>query len=298
MMKREKEFDDDRNGWYRIDPLQAQMWLDGAPILRPKRDQWAQRLSSYMERGMWAMTGEPIICYADGRLAEGQHRCRACIISQQSFLTFVVFVPKRVTATFYDWINHNLSRSLGDRVSEMSPDLKNHAMIAAVARLGVKYDREGSSIARGTKANNVDPVDARKFVEQNLSEIALCTSRTSARSSALKGKIATSLVAHGYLRARAVHAEQAEAWFEGITTGANLPASSPMLALLKFLTRAGTVRVSPLAQKTALVKSWIYFHHGRDVKSIVVKPGTPVLRYCDGLLALRLRENEDADASA
>ena len=75
-----------------VTPAQAQKWLDGCNHNnRNIRKTFVDYLVRQIKEQRWVLIGNPIAFDINGRLIDGQHRLKACILSEKSIEVFVIY---------------------------------------------------------------------------------------------------------------------------------------------------------------------------------------------------------------
>lgn len=88
-----------------------------------------------MSAGRWMLNSVPIIVDDDGTLYDGQHRLHACIKADVDFWTAISY---GISTEALDTIDMGKPRNAAN-VLEMAGIAKNHVLIAAVAKLALRY---------------------------------------------------------------------------------------------------------------------------------------------------------------
>lgn len=116
-----------------VTPEVANLWLtEKNNKNRPLREAWAIRMSEDMKAGKWhGQNGEAVRIDTGGRLVDGQHRLRACILAGVPFETVLI---TDVAPEDYLTIGIGAAKSVGDLIGPMNGE-KNTALLGAVLRL-------------------------------------------------------------------------------------------------------------------------------------------------------------------
>lgn len=195
-----------------LSPALAHFLLGRNKINRRRRGTRINTYANDMAGGRWALTGEPIIIDSEGNLIGGQHRLYACIESGASFRTLVVW---GVDPSVRKSLDSGLAQTLGDVADESNS-------WGAAVRLCWRYD------------NHQFPQNS-KFVPSRAQLMhwgeANPDLRVSMDAAAHQRVLPPgTLAAAHYLLSRS-DAEAADAFLDGWTTLANLPAGSPVIVL-------------------------------------------------------------------
>jgi hypothetical protein len=141
-----------------VTPSKAEAWLNVNKNNRKMRDGVAEKYADDMRNGRWTECPEPISFYADGDLADGQHRLWAIVESGCS-ISFPVArgLPRSAGLN----INTGLTRSIVDngRISGADTDLSNE--LVSVAR-ALAQGHQGSSSAPLSNAARLEMVDEHR----------------------------------------------------------------------------------------------------------------------------------------
>lgn len=115
----------------RVGPKKAEAWINANKTNRSLRDGIVEQYAADMRAGRWTQCTAPIGFYADGDLADGQHRLYAIIESGTEQQFTIMRGLDRADGLNIDM---GLSRSLVDngRISGMDPNLSHN--IIAIAR--------------------------------------------------------------------------------------------------------------------------------------------------------------------
>ena len=119
-------------------PALAKRLLENNDSNRPVSDTTVELYAGAMKRGEWVLNGESIILSDDGELLQGQHRCKACILSGVPFKTVIVRgMPRSVFMTLDSGKKRNASDTLA------IDGHKNTRMMASGARQIIKMVLKG-----------------------------------------------------------------------------------------------------------------------------------------------------------
>ncbi|MET0698966.1 MAG: hypothetical protein ABWY93_04820 [Mycobacterium sp.] len=249
-----------------VTPAQAKKWL-GSNAEDNRHVRWT-RVEAYardMERGRWQLTGEAIKIDVDGVLIDGQHRLQAVIKANISVYMVVVFnLPHEAMAA----LDGGLSRTFGDRLKGVSQSYRNQ--ISSVVRRVVGWDR-GNRMGKSDTPTHAELLiefdkDPEGFTAATLHGMDVTRQKICAASSA-----GTAF----YLFAR-INEGQANTFFEGLKTGANLADTSPVLAVRNRLSRTSVrreTRLKPEDQLALLIRAWNAFREDRELDRLVIAKG-------------------------
>lgn len=122
-------------GWYTVTPAMATALEATSSNVRNLSVNIVDQYARDMKNKHWEPNGEPLMVDEDGRLLNGFHRCRACIVAQTPFDTYIITGLPRRTKTFdlgYKRTHGQLLKISGEHYGNF---------LAATARLLWKYQR-------------------------------------------------------------------------------------------------------------------------------------------------------------
>lgn len=142
-----------------VTPDKATAWINQNKSNRKLRDGVVEKYADDMKRGRWTNCPEPISFYADGDLADGQHRLWAIVESQTEQIFPVARGLSREDGLN---INTGMARTLVDagRISGRDPNLSNTLISTARA------------IAEGSPAGSAKSNAARLVMVEDHREAA------------------------------------------------------------------------------------------------------------------------------
>ena len=216
----------------------ALKYLDKNTMNRYLNQKTIDRYAAQMQKGEWKVNGESLKFAEDGTLLDGQHRLHA-VVKANAKVTMPIF--EGVTKDAIMTMDTGKPRTLADHlmIHGFKPvnkvDLKT---IAAAIR--ILYDFE-SGCYRQRKIK-ITPTDAIAYLQANS---ALFDSASLISEFRKQINIPPSiLVSLHYLYSKK-HKEEADYFFQSLSTGANLAETSPILALrnkLMYMDGASKVR--------------------------------------------------------
>lgn len=248
---------DSRDGWYFVTPGMAQKLLDEQPMNRPLREAKAQRFAREMRLDNWNPNGEPVILDEDGKLLDGQGRCRASVISGKPFETYIIHgIPRKYFVT----VDTGQVRGGGDTLSFAGS--KNSVLSSAICKWGISCDENSPSSFISDSVSN-DAI--RKFYLKNKDEID--SSIEFCRPHFSKCPIPPSVICFVFFRASKINRGKAEAFALGVLEGVGLTSTSPMLVLRnRMISIKGESHVLTQMEKLALsIKAWNAFIQDRGI---------------------------------
>jgi hypothetical protein len=262
-MKRLHDSDDKRNGWYEISPVDALGMLEGSPVKNRVRTEFrVDKIAGYIRAGEWSANGESIVLDNDGRLADGQHRLAACVASDVPIVSFVVYMPRKLAASFFDSIDQGRSRTTRDRLS--IDGVLHSTLCAAVARHLYNYERQI------TKSNTMRVTELRRVYEKNAIHIDAAVAETIKYKNEFARWCSASDVAFVYMMAAKINPDKASKWLHSLATGESLTKDSPVMKARKQIQSeafGNSIRKMDRAAVLALmIKSWNYYESGKQIK--------------------------------
>jgi hypothetical protein len=134
-----------------VSPQMAEKWLESNENNRRVQRDRVKMYATAMARGGWHFTHQGIAFYEDGRLADGQHRLLAIVMSQVSVWMNVTYGLKLPAATVVD---AGRPRNLNNAMHFMGLDTRNKFVPVARALFQEYLAQRGDSSARGRAIDN------------------------------------------------------------------------------------------------------------------------------------------------
>lgn len=244
-----------------IGPELAARLLERNTMNRPLSSRKVEIYAKYMANGEWQLNGEPIIVADTGKLLNGQHRLHAIIkCGKPQWATLTTGIKEAAFAT----IDNSPGRPNKDVLAVAG--YKNPGTLSSAITYLIALKRNGTGEHLRVPPSKTEIV---AFAESH-PELCHYVSRAETyykRFSALpKGDAA----AMGYLFSL-VNENKEREFFDGLTTGAGLSASSPVLALRNKLIEDKMSKASmPSRERRAwILKAWNAFAKGRKMRRIV-----------------------------
>lgn len=233
----------------KVTPEAAEEWLTRNAKNRTVRPKKVAQYVADMLAGRWMFTGDPIQFDTDRRLINGQHRLQAVIeagVPQE----FLVITDLPAEAQLY--MDQGSKRTPGDQMRLSFPDLRDSNHVAAVASTLIKLE-QGDFLSRDRLVSAPDVVE---WSRPRLASLAVATQRMRRVRHAVR--VSPALCgAVAWLSARN-YPNQADRFWDTLTTGEDLAAGDPILALRNKLLH----RVSTGARWTAgeelyyMIRAW------------------------------------------
>lgn len=250
-----------------ITPAKAQKWLDERSNNRPLSEMYSKKIADSINAGEWEVNGETLKFDTANKLIDGQHRCLAVVITQQSIKSFVT---RGLNDCTFDTIDIGKKRTIGAIYSK-NGEVNANALAAAIAwlwRYKNGYIKEGRWANPRTK-ESISLLHANEEMRESVHFIGK-------HSKMIPPSIAVCL--HFLFRKKS--REDADVFFarlfdgDGITKGNH---TSGILLLKNTLTAnmASTrERFAPTYTWAITVKAWNAFHGRKVLKSLRFSPGT------------------------
>ena len=239
-----------------ITPTIAQGWLNGATdfINRPVKESVILKYARDMQNGLWHMNGEALkFARRNGSeiLIDGQHRALACVRSNTSFTSLVVF---GVNEERYTSMDSGTLRQPSDFLSRAGHQYV-HAVVSA-ARMLFAEIATGNPTHRGkgSVATNQEILDLVGSTPELEDSAVAIYNAAGGHSKLLPSSIAVYL----HFRFGQVDADCRDSFFEGLYVGAGLKAKSPLLLLRnRLVDNFSSATKLTLTTRTALaIKAW------------------------------------------
>ena len=243
-----------------ITPQTAALWLGRNTANRNMRRTTAESYARDMESGDWQENGDAICFAEDGTLLDGQHRLNAVVIAGIPVLMLVV---RNLPSATQDTKDDGRKRTMADTFGFHG--VANNATAAAVTRRvllwqnGVRSNSGGGYLP--TKAEQLevwrtDPT-LRSAVEATV-------------SIGKKGLVPPSVIGLSWWLFSQLSVEDCSTFWHGMSTGANLPAGSPILALRERVSNLTDARVGRVPESHLLawvIKAWNLYRADKTVAS-------------------------------
>lgn len=245
-----------------LEPAELAELLDSNKHNRTLSDVLAERYADQMPRE-WKVTGEPIIIGSNGKLLDGQHRCRAALLAETSLTTFVV---RGVNPKDFHSMGTGKGRSLKDVIDIDGKHICTSTLASALSWLW-RYEHKAmlSSAAAAGLTNKRGLQLLRKHPD--LPESVAALTGTWQRDIGLFSGHCT---LH-YLYSQISKRKMADFWYrlspEGHEAGRKAPANVLVSWLLKHVVRA-TRKASKLEVMAVSAKAIRAHFQGKEIGSL------------------------------
>ena len=165
-----------------VTPEMAEEWLKDNPANRRLAKTTVSAYMRDMLAGKWKLSGDPIRFSPDGRLIDGQHRLKACVLGKVPFKSLVIRnVPHDVMRV----IDHGRSRTVADN---LHIEGKQHSLILAAAARWLYIFKHGAVVigkGRVTATEILDMVDKHPMLQSSVMSAYGCAGLTPSLLSAV-----------------------------------------------------------------------------------------------------------------
>ncbi len=258
-----------------VTPEAAKWMLSTSVGNRAINKKQVSRYAKDMASGSWILSGEPIIfggTHEDPHLIEGHHRCHACIMSNTPFVTDVRY---GISMDAFRVIDTGRARSGGDVLSLAG--YSNGTMMAATVRwIWVMSDFSGNTSVTGLrqKYGSASINTVLSWIEKN-DRLMESAKKAQAAMNANPKTIATVLAALHFIASRGDGSAIADAFVDGIGSGAGLNNGDPRLTLRnRLIARASNSKAETINHMAVLhVYAWNAFAEGRTLNKMLWREG-------------------------
>lgn len=241
-----------------ITPRLARQLLDQNTGNRKVSGTNLAKIKTIMERGEWALNGEAVKVAKDGRILDGQHRLRAAVETETTFETLIVYGLEDESQETMDG---GKSRTLADILSIRG--YKSATATAAITLAIIRSEQWNirAAVSGGSNAYTVTNRQAIDRLEREATIADIPKIISSVRKVGMSGKTAGLL----YYVFSGVDSEDADHFFEKLTTGADMDRGNPILTLRNLLidtryTARGEINQTYIAAVT--IKAWNRYRAG------------------------------------
>jgi len=253
-----------------ITPAMARELLKRDSRNRPIRKKRVAEYAAEMSTGLWQMNGETIKVAINGDVLDGQHRLNACVLSNSSFETVIVYdLPVDAFRT----IDNGAPRSLSDLLNLRG--VKNATCIASATPYILYWDTAPKDARMyidrpsGYKA----PTRNQKFAWLEGSNFKIWPDAAKAAWRG-RGLCTPSIVAAAYYIMARASRSKADEFFTKFLSGEGLNgADDPVLHLRSRLIKDSVKKnpALPMEKFGWVMKTWFSFLEGRDTKSLRIR---------------------------
>lgn len=248
-----------------LDPPTAQVWLDSQVRNRGVKKNNVDFLSRQIEEGRFVFNGEPAIFDADGHMINGQHRCLAVL---ETGKTVPILVVWGLPPESQDTMDQGTVRGFDGALS--MDGVQYARRVASAARLIYNFEQTG--VVNGNGIGRVSIPELREVVERhpNISEAGR-VSRQLAGNIRYPGAVSGAL----YTLFSEVSEEDAEAFFDRLRSGADLPEDDPIFALRRVVINemGKQYHIDNYILSALTIKAWNKWRRGEKVQNLRFRRG-------------------------
>lgn len=227
------------------------------------------KVKTVMERGEWTLNGEAVKISKSGRILDGQHRLRAAVETETTFETLLVY---GLEDEAQETMDSGKSRTLADILS-----IRGYKSATATAAITLAIIRSEmwsirAAVAGGANAYTVTNRQALDRLEREATIADIPKIIAPVRKVGMSGKTAGLL----YYVFSGISSEDADHFFEKLTTGADMDRGDPILTLRNLLIAAryqarGEINQTYIAAVT--IKAWNRYRAGEGSTQLRFRVG-------------------------
>lgn len=249
----------------RVDPQQAQRWLDNNSRNRKLNPRRVRRYRDDIEAGRWQLNGESIVIDRLGVLADGQHRLQAIIEADQAVDCIVVF---GVEPESFETIDSGDKRQASDALHIQG--YTNTNVLSGAGRLKLQYDRRQLTVDRRISHNYPSNSDVIATIEANPG-LATSTDITCS-TTRLRALMSAAVAAWLHYEFSRRLPRQCDEFFAALSTGVGLDERNAAWKLRERLiqNRAVGSKLTPVEQANMVITAWNRYWRGEQVQ--VLRP--------------------------
>ena len=253
-----------------ITPELAEKWLSEYNLRnRPLRENAVRTLARQIERGEWQLSHQGIAFDEEGFLLDGQHRLAAIARAGQPVQVMVTFGASRSSFSVVDTGQKRTARDALALAGE------ENSMVLASALRGLHLYLTAPEHAWSGQVSMVSNDQILELLDEHPG-----MRDAVARGSAIGREISmtpTAAAIGWYVTSTARPEIDQEAWYTGLTTGANLPVGDPRLALIKTMRSLAGGKSTRRRDDSRVhlfyyVKAWNAWVRGRSIKLLRMSP--------------------------
>lgn len=243
----------------RITPSMAKVMLGSNTHNRMLRKPRVRHYADQMKRGQWQSTGESIKFAADGTLLDGQHRLQAIIEANVSVDMLIV---RDLDLSTFKVIDSGLTRSPGDALQIAGVAFAAHK--ASAARMLIAIE---SGIGCENEMHMSELITKTDITDYILSNVPLMDAAHSAARKVYKtcrGSLAAWITLYVMI-ARKHSQVEAELFLESVSSGINMDAGDPRLALRTWAIRRSATTTKRAEHIQAYTRAWNAYRSGEEM---------------------------------
>lgn len=253
-----------------IGPVEAKQLLEENRHNRNLRPSKVDQYARDMIAGNWHASAETIKFDWNGRMIDGQHRLNAIIVAN---VKVPMMVARGLNPQTQTVIDAGAKRSPADALS-FTGMTSNPAVIAAAARIGLRYDAGLMRTTESSFGGSMSPSEVLAWVDSNprIVDAAALASKT------FKGIGATpSSLAFAAMKFLAIDELAAFEFLMSTAEFRTNGATDPRSTLIRTFSRLKDQRVklTPALQLSLLFRAWNAWREERELKSLPATTSSP-----------------------
>jgi hypothetical protein len=267
-----QEFDYDR----------ASLALERNEGNRKIKEHIVRKYAQDMLSGLWTLTGDPVVFDEDGNLINGQHRLTAAKIYRTSFVSLVIHgVPRAVQRD----MDQGAKRTAADDAN-MKGEAYSTILTSLVAAYMIYQNSASGYNARNAGAWTVSKSAVAAYFEADAERAdrfrdaaEFYHKHIQPAPYVFRTNITFALV-YMHLLEAGVQQSTAQAFFEGLKTGADVSYNSPVYVLRQRLIMAKSNRENLNGMQVAhmLITAWNHYFAGNSLQQVKVYDPNALLR--------------------
>lgn len=244
-----------------ITPTLALYWLDGADNYRNANDNRLDKYKLAIKDGLWELNGDTIKIGKNGKCIDGQHRLKACIQTNKSFVSLVVFDVNSVNET-----DRGMNRTINQELIHRG---YSYASVISGALINIwlyqNHPTRKSWFIRGGYRSVTSNIHLIRVLEDNSEVLEKLAHESGKGLRLLSGTISTTVLFLG-LKASGVSIEKATEFMEGLMNP-ELRLTDPRRALREKLlaNKLSKHKMGSTDIMALVVKTWNAFLEGRSI---------------------------------
>ncbi|NBW18470.1 MAG: hypothetical protein EBR82_61905 [Caulobacteraceae bacterium] len=247
-----------------LTPELATVYLERNTRNRKPKKGGVRNIVQNITDGDWVFNGSTIVFDCDGNMTDGQHRCIGVAQSGIAVPITVMYgvEPERAQ----DVTDQVINRSLADQLA-LHGYPNSHELASVLKFLN---DVEELGEWPSSQRNKVNALKALRMLKQrpHLPEVI-----TQAKPVSVASGVTRSVVGVYMLLFSEVDADDADAFWSAVSTGANLHDRHPVLALRRRASARLEERMPTVVMAALTVKAWVAFRQGADVAQLKWRRG-------------------------
>lgn len=254
-----------------VTPDDAKQWLANTPpgANRPLSKPYVEMYARIMDRGDWVLNGDVIRINSSGGVDDGQHRLHAVIAHGRPVMMSIAHNCQR------KGIDAGKVRTVANQFA--IDGVHRSSRVVAALRWLRRYTLGQIDLTSNAFAEAVDYGEMRDLFDSapEIAASVACTGGT------VLSRTPQSVLAFVHFMASKTSPEKATEFCSLLRTGAELPDTSPVLALIKAGRNMSAKGVQLYRDKTCAitVKAWLMFEDGLRCKVLRIGPAEPFPRF-------------------